>query len=138
MNLRCWKKDVDYRPFSVAKGFPGSFDITDAGTGKPGNSDTMTLNFLRYLSHCFEVARRGGRKACFDNVYVEAHKLLGHLQLLLRGHSGSGRLFAITQRCIKNPNCGNSRWVCHDNLSSLVALTSKIWIPRFLSFYLGR
>src|SRR3989440_2569208 len=36
MNLRCCKKDVDYRPLSVTKGFPGGIDITDAGTGKPG------------------------------------------------------------------------------------------------------
>src|ERR1700680_255521 len=122
MNLRCCEKDVYYRPFSIAKRFPGGIDIADAGTGKPGNRDFMTLNLLRDLSHCFEVARRGSRKACFDNVYVEAHKLLGHLQFLPRGHGGSGRLFAITQCCIKNANYRISCRVCHENLSSLKLL----------------
>ena len=58
---------------------------------------------------CCEVTFGRDWKACFDDIDTEILKLLGYPDLLIEIHRAAGRLFAVTQGCIKDADSG----LCH-------------------------
>src|SRR5947209_12651645 len=100
MNFRSGKNHMNSGPFSVTKSFPGRVDIGDAGASQSGNSYAACMG--SNLSDGQEITWRSRRKTGFDDIHIEARELLGNLNLLFSGHSGSWRLFAIAQGCVKN------------------------------------
>src|SRR5579884_3762295 len=109
VNIRSSKEDMDHRAFGLAHCLPDGIDVADAGASKSCHSHTA--HTARNLLHRHKIAGRGRRKACLDDIDIEAHKLVGHLYLLFKGHCRAGRLLAIAQGRVKNPNY---RRVCHD------------------------
>src|SRR5258708_32420680 len=91
---------MDPRLLSIADGFPGSINITHSGSGQSSDSNVpdVACNFFDGL----EIARRGGRKAGFDDINIKTYKLFSYMDLLWRRHFGSRGLFAIAQTCVKN------------------------------------
>ena len=57
---------------------------------------------LRDGPHPLEVAGRGGREACLDDVDAEPLELLADLHLLVRPQGDSRRLLAVPKRRIEN------------------------------------
>src|SRR5262249_30254784 len=87
MDVGSGMKHMDHRPFRIAEAPPGCFDINLIGAGEASDGDAMSP--ARNLFDSFKITRRGGRKACFNNVDVEAHKLLCYLELFFDSHRSS-------------------------------------------------
>ena len=49
-----------------------------------------------------EIAFAGGRETGLDDVHAKGFELAGHADFFFAGHGGSGRLFAVTERGIKD------------------------------------
>src|SRR5260370_637554 len=59
-------------------------------------------HFLRHFLHRFQVAARRNGEARFNHVHVQGRKVTRQANLLLGVHREARRLFAVTERSVKN------------------------------------
>jgi hypothetical protein len=90
------------RVFRFLDRIPGHIDILHVDAGQPG--DFARPDFFGNQPHGFEVALRGHGEAGLDNVNAHAGQRPGHPHFLADVHAGSGRLFAVPKRGVKNVN----------------------------------
>ena len=95
-------KRMDARLGGLAHGLGAAVDVLEVGTGQTTNHGI--LGAFCDLAHGLEIAFRGDRKACLDNVDAHIVQQLGNFELFIMGHGGAGALLAITQGGVKNEN----------------------------------
>ena len=96
------QKDVNPRRLGMLQCFPGPVDVGLVTAGQA--ADHRPANRLGDLPHRFEIAGRGDRKAGFDDVDPQVGQRLGDLQFFVQVHAGAGRLLAVAQRGVEDPN----------------------------------
>src|SRR6202521_2214364 len=64
--------------------------------------DRNRSNFLRHFLNRFQVTPRRNRETRFDHVYLQRRKLPRQANLLRGVHREPRRLFAVTERCVKD------------------------------------
>ena len=75
--------------------FGATVDILRGRAGK--TRDARALHAFRDREDRLEIAFRGHRETSLDNIDAHCVEEARHLQLLLEGHRGSRRLFAVAQ-----------------------------------------
>jgi len=80
----------------------GPLDVVSVGAGETGYGSA--LDALGDQLDRFEVTGRGRRKAGFDDVDAQLDQGVGHLELLLDRHRRAGRLLAVSQSGVEDPD----------------------------------
>ena len=102
-------------------GFDGALRVTVAAPCERGDRDVLRC-LLRDPPDRLEVARRGGRKACLDDVDLQPGELTGDLELLGGRQARAGCLLTVAQRRVEDTDAagGHERprrpgyGACHD------------------------
>ena len=95
-------EDVEVRSLGDADRLDRLLRVAVAAAREGGNRDAPDL--LRDPVDCLPVAGRGGGEARLDDVDVEAHELARDLELLGGGEAGAGRLLAVAQGGVEDPD----------------------------------
>ena len=102
VNGRSGQKDVDPRFLSVLDGFPGAVDVAVVAPGQP--ADRRAGDFRGDGPDRLEVAGGGDRKPGLDHVDAECGERAGDLDLLGHDHARAGRLLAVAQGGVEDPD----------------------------------
>ena len=93
---------VEVRPLGDADRLDGPLRVAVAAAGE--RRDRHALRLAGDPLDGLEVAGRGGREAGLDDVDLEPDELAGDLELLGRGQPGAGRLLAVAQGRVEDPD----------------------------------
>jgi hypothetical protein len=94
---------VEVRPLGDRDRVDGALRIAVAATGQRRDGDPA-LRFLGDPPHRLEVAGRRGREARLDDVDLHPRELPRDLQLLGGGQAGTGRLLAVAEGGVEDPD----------------------------------
>ncbi len=100
MQRRRADEGVDTAALGELDGFARPIDVAEVGASQTAND--RVPGELGNLRHGFEVAFRGDREPCFDDVDAHVVEKLGDLQFLLERHRRAGALFAVAQRRVED------------------------------------
>ena len=114
------QKDVDPRRFGRFEGFPGPIDVGVVAAGQA--ADHRSADRLGHLADSLEVAGRSDRESGFDDVDSQVHQGLGNLHLLAQVHARAGRLLAVAQGGVEDPD---RAFRAHDSSASGVRGESR-------------
>ena len=95
-------EDVQVGPLGGPDGLHGALRVAVLAARQGGYGHAPGL--LGDAADRLEVARRGGRKAGLDHVDLEPDELAGDFELLGRGQARPGRLLAVAQGGVEDPD----------------------------------
>ena len=96
-------EQVEVRPLGDPDRLDGALRVAVAAARERGHRDSA-LGLLRDPPDGLEVAGRCGRKAGLDDVDPEPRELARDLELLGGGQAGAGRLLAVAERRVEDPD----------------------------------
>ena len=102
MDVRGRDEDVDARTGRLVDRLERLIDVLLAGA-REAQHDRFGHG-LTYALHRLEVAGRGSGEAGLDNIDVEPFELARDRDLLLDVHGRAGRLLAVAERGVENPD----------------------------------
>ena len=91
---------VDTPALCRLDGFARAVDVAEAGARQAANH-RMFGEFGNFVDG-FEIAVRGDRKACFDDIDAHLVEQFGDLEFLFERHRRAGALFAVAQRGVED------------------------------------
>ena len=103
MDVARGDEHVEVRPLGDLDRLDGPLRVAVAAA-REGRDRDPALRLLGDPPDRLEVAGRGGREAGLDDVDLEAGQLARDLQLLGRGQAGAGRLLAVAERRVEDPD----------------------------------
>ena len=95
-------EQVEVRPLGDADRLDRALRVAVLAARERRDRDPA-LRLLRDPADRLEVAGRGGREAGLDHVDLEPRELPRDLELLRGGQAGAGRLLAVAQRRVEDP-----------------------------------
>ncbi len=95
------QEHVDSSLFGVNQRFLRPLNIVVQTAGQSADGGPISISPCDFRDS-FKVSGRSDRKSGFDHIHSQFHQRTSHLQLFAGVHAATGRLFAITQRGIKN------------------------------------
>ena len=98
---RC-QEDVNPRLGRMLERLPGPIDVGIIASRQP--ADRGRRDCFGNVADAGEVAGRGDRKAGLDDIHPQLHEGLGDLQFLGEVHARPGRLFAVAERGVEDPD----------------------------------
>ena len=96
-------EQVEVRALGDADGLDGPLRVAVLAARERRDGDPA-LRLLRDPPDRLEVAGRRGREAGLDDVHLEPRELARDLQLLRGGQAGAGRLLAVAERRVEDPD----------------------------------
>ena len=96
-------EQVQVRALGDADGLHRALRVAVLAAGQRGDRDPAP-RLLRDPADRLEVPGRGGREARLDHVHLEPGELARDLQLLRGGQPGAGRLLAVAQGGVEDPD----------------------------------
>ena len=96
-------EQVEVRPLRDADRLDGALGVAVLAPRERRDRDPA-LGLLGDPADRLEVAGRGGREAGLDHVHLEPRELARDLELLRGGQAGAGRLLAVAQGRVEDPD----------------------------------
>ena len=96
------QEHVDARLLGVLDGLPGAVDVAVVAAGEAADGRAGDLGGDG--ADGLEVALRGDREAGLDDVDAQVGQRPGDLELLGVVHAGAGRLLAVAERGVEDPD----------------------------------